>query len=151
MNIERFKTLTEAYGANPARWPEAERVAALLFAEQSAEARAVLQEALDFDRLLDGAETQPVTRALEDRILAAFPERKQTPARWFATFAVPARWLPARWLPAAAVAGSLVLGLLVGAALPGLVGVNDAASIDPALIALGGGDDEPWTDMGDGI
>lgn len=145
MNIERFKTLTEAYGANPARWPEAERVAALLFAEQSAEARAVLQEALDFDRLLDGAETQPVTRALEDRILAAFPERKQTPARWFATFAV-----PARWLPAAAVAGSLVLGLLVGAALPGLVGVNDAASIDPALIALGGGD-EPWNDMGDGI
>jgi hypothetical protein len=141
MNIQRFKVLIEAYGANPARWPEGERVAALLFAEQSAEARAVLQEAADFDRLLDTAETQPATRALEDRILAAFTERpveQRTP--WFAR----------RWIPAAAVACSLVLGLAVGAALPGLAGVSDTTTIDPALIALSGGDAD-WSDMSDGI
>lgn len=140
MNIERFKTLVEAYGANPARWPEGERVAASLFAEQSAEARGVLQDAAAFDRLLDTAETQPVTRALEDRILATFPERPvRERAAWFAL----------RWLPAAAVACSLALGLAVGAALPGLAGVSDAA-VDPALIALSGGDAD-WADMGDGI
>lgn len=140
MNIQRFKTLVEAYGANPARWPETERVAALLFAEQSAEARDVLQEAAAFDRLLDTAETQPATRALEDRILATFPER---------TARQRAPWFTQRWIPAAAVACSLALGLAVGAALPGLAGVNDTA-VDPALIALSGGDAD-WADMGDGI
>lgn len=141
MNIERFRILVEAYGADPARWPEAERVAALLFAEQSAEARAALQEAAAFDRVLDAAETQAATRDLEDRILATFPARtvkERTP--WFAP----------RRIPAAAVACSLALGLAVGAALPGLVGVGDAAAVDPALIALGGGDAD-WADMGDGI
>ncbi len=141
MNIQRFKTLVEAYGANPARWPEAERVAALLFAEQSAEARDMLQEAAAFDRLLDTAETQPASRTLEDRILATFPERtvkKRSP------------WFTQRWIPAAAVACSLVLGLAVGAALPGLAGVSDTTAVDPALIALSGGDAD-WADMGDGI
>ncbi|MDZ4866076.1 MAG: hypothetical protein SGI91_02035 [Alphaproteobacteria bacterium] len=140
MNIQRFKTLVEAYGANPARWPEAERVAALLFAEQSAEARDMLQEAAAFDRLLDTAETHPATRTLEDRILATFPER---------TAKQRAPWFTMRWIPAAAVACSLALGLAVGAALPGLAGVNDTA-VDPALIALSGGDAD-WADMGDGI
>jgi len=140
MNIERFRTLVEAYGANPARWPEAERVAALLFAEQSPEARDALQEAAAFDSLLDMAETQAATRALEDRILARFAER---PAERRTS------WLTLRWIPAAAVACSLALGLAVGAALPGLAGVNDNA-IDPALIALSGGEAD-WADMGDGI
>lgn len=141
MNIERFKILVESYGANPARWPEAERVAALLFAEQSAEARDALQEAAAFDRLLDTAETQAATRALEDRILATFPER---------TVKARAPWFTLRWIPAAAVACSLALGLAVGAALPGLVGVSDMSAVDPALIALSGGDAD-WNDMGDGI
>lgn len=140
MKIERFKTLIETYGANPARWPEAERVAALLFAEQSAEARDALQEAAAFDRLLDTGETEPATRALEDRILATFPER---------TVRGRAPWLTLRWIPAGAVACSLALGLAVGAALPGLAGVSDA-TVDPALIALSGGDAD-WADMDDGI
>jgi hypothetical protein len=140
MNIERFRSLLEAYGANPARWPETERVAALLFAEQSAEARDALQEAAAFDSLLDMAETQATTRALEDRILATFAERP--PAQL-------SPWFTLGWIPAAAAACSLALGLAVGAALPGLAGVNDNA-VDPALIALGGGEAD-WADMGDGI
>jgi hypothetical protein len=140
MNIERFRTMVEAYGANPARWPEADRVAALLFAEQSAEARAALQEAAAFDSLLDMAETQAATQALEDRILATFVERGAEGR---------ASWFTLRWIPAAAIACSLALGLAVGAALPGLAGVSDSA-VDPALIALSG-DDADWADMGDGI
>jgi hypothetical protein len=145
MNIERFKTLVEAYGANPARWPEAERVSALLFAEESADARAALREAATFDRLLDEAETQPATRALEDRILASLPERAPKPARWFDLGA------RTRWIPATAAAVSLLLGLLVGAAVPSLAGIGENGATDPALIALTGTGDEPWNDMGDGI
>jgi hypothetical protein len=140
MNIERFRILVEAYGANPARWPEAERVAALLFAEQSAEARDALQEAAAFDTLLDMAETQAASRALEDRILTTFAERPAVQR---------APWFTLRWIPAAAVACSLALGLAVGAALPGLAGVSENA-VDPALIALSGGEAD-WADMGDGI
>jgi hypothetical protein len=140
MNIQRFKALVEAYGANPARWPEAERVAALLFTEQSGEARDMLREATAFDRLLDTAESQATTRTLEDRILATFPAKVVKPRT---------HWFVQHWIPAAAVACSLALGLAVGAALPGLAGVNDTAA-DPALIALSGGDAD-WADMGDGI
>jgi len=144
MNIERFKVLVEAYGADPARWPEAERVAALLFAEESEEAREALAQAAMFDRVLDAAETQPSTRALEDRILATFSERKTVPV-------VMTIWGGLRWVQAGALAFSLALGLAVGAALPA-VALGDQSGPDPALIALtAGGDMDFWNDMGDGI
>jgi hypothetical protein len=142
MDIERFKVLIDAYGAAPARWPADEREAALSFAETDAEARRLLQDEAALDRMLDAADTLPATRALEDRILAAFPERlPRTGRRWLAVLAE-------QWVPGAAIACSLALGLLVGAALPGLVGVGDA---DPALIALGGLDADPLSEFGDGI
>ena len=37
MKAERFQAIVEAYGADPARWPEAERDAALVYAEQAGE------------------------------------------------------------------------------------------------------------------
>lgn len=146
MNIERFKALLEAYGANPGRWPEVERVAALLFVEQSAEARNLLAEAAAFDRVLDAAETQPATRALEERILAAFPEREAA----LRTGVAPVIFGGLRWLQAGALAFSLLLGLAVGAALPA-VALGDQDGADPALIALTAGGQDLWDDMGDGI
>ena len=143
MNIERFKALVDAYGASPARWPADERAAALSFAETAAEARRLLHGEAALDRLLDAADTLPATRALEDRILAAFPQRPpRTSRRWLAA-------LPEHWMPGAAIACSLALGLLVGAALPGLIGIGETG-VDPALIALGGFDADPMTELGDG-
>ena len=50
MKAERFQAIVEAYGADPARWPEAERDAALGYAGQTGEAaRAVLAEARALD------------------------------------------------------------------------------------------------------
>ena len=83
MKAERFQAIVEAYGANPARWPEAERDAALAWADQAgetaqamlAEARALdlglagytapLPDATAFDRALKGAEAAltPVPRS----------------------------------------------------------------------------------------
>jgi hypothetical protein len=145
MNIERFKILVEAYGADPSRWPEGERDAAVAFAETSPEARRLLAEAAALDRLLDAAETTPAARALEERILATFSERPRSFARWYDVLT--ARPLP--WLPGAAIAASLALGLMVGAALPGVAGIGDGAAVDPALIALGGGDADLWSEWGE--
>jgi hypothetical protein len=143
MEIERFKALIDAYGAAVARWPADEREAALSFAETDAEARRLLQDEAALDRLLDAADTLPATRALEDRILAAFPERPpQTRRRWLAALAE-------HWIPSAAIACSLALGLLLGAALPGLVGIGETG-VDPAQIALGGFDADPLSELGDG-
>ena len=50
MRAERFQAIVEAYGADPARWPEAERDAALVHADQAGEAaQAVLAEARALD------------------------------------------------------------------------------------------------------
>lgn len=55
MKAERFQMIVEAYGADPARWPEAERDAALAYANQAGEtARAVLAEARVLDVGLAG-------------------------------------------------------------------------------------------------
>jgi hypothetical protein len=38
---------------------------------------------------------------------------------------------------------------MVGAALPGVAGIGDGAAVDPALIALGGGDADLWSEWGE--
>lgn len=147
MNLERIKSLAEAYGANPARWPAAERADAEAFLAAEPEARRWLEEAAAIDRLLDAAETQKVTRALEDRILAHLPEPHVARAGLFAKLS---DLLPGSWAPASALACSLVLGLAVGATLPGIVGLADPQASDPALLALGDFDADVWGDLGDG-
>lgn len=149
MNIETFKSLLETYGADMRRWPESVREEANAFARSSSDAAHLLEGEAKFDRLLDAAETAPVTRDLEERILASFPERGQrtaTAGRWVAALADG----PMRWAQAAALAFSLALGLGVGAALPGWAGVGDPHDVDPALVALGNLDADLWNDMGDG-
>lgn len=147
MNLERIKTLTEAYGANPARWPNAERADAKAFLKTSPEAQRWLEEAASLDRLLDAAETQKVTRALEDRILTQLPERKAPRAGLLAKFA---DLLPGGWMPASALACSLALGLAVGATMPDIAGLGDPQGADPALLAFGDFDADAWGDLGDG-
>jgi hypothetical protein len=51
MNIDRFKVLLDGYGADPTRWPAAERAAAEAFARTSPEAASLMAAA----RALDGA------------------------------------------------------------------------------------------------
>lgn len=146
MNEERFKSLIEAYGANPDRWPQPERDAALKFAQSSPQAQRALDEAALFDRMLDAADTAPVTRDLEARILAKFPERKAALRTAWLDALIPAR----AWAQAAVLAASLGLGLLAGAALPGIIGLGDAPLADPALIAFSDVGGDLWDDLGDG-
>jgi hypothetical protein len=51
---ERLLEIIAAYGAEPGRWPAAERSAAEALLATSAEARSALEAARGLDRLLDG-------------------------------------------------------------------------------------------------
>lgn len=142
MTLERLQQLTEAYGAKPERWPEADQAAALALIASDPGARRLADEAAKIDRLLDEAASAPVTRALEERILARLPSHAKRSAGFaerigelFATRA---------WLPASALACSLALGLAVGALLPGFVGYGDPGPVDPALLAFGDAQGDFW-------
>lgn len=52
MKLERFKELTDSYGADLRRWPKAERDAANAVLEHSAQARLLLEAARTLDKAL---------------------------------------------------------------------------------------------------
>lgn len=53
MSLDRFRSIVAAYGADPERWPDAERDAAQALAGRSLDARRALDEARRLDRTLD--------------------------------------------------------------------------------------------------
>lgn len=145
---ERFRELLDAYGANPMRWPETEREAALALVEASAEARGLRDEVAAFDRLIDLADTAPATAKLEARILATFPPSSRASGlRAFLAGLIPGHPV---WVPASALALSLALGLAVGAFVPAIAGLGSARDQDTALIALGDADSGLWDDGEEG-
>lgn len=101
MTPERFETLLAAYGAEPRRWPEAERAAALALLAGDARMREALERERRLDRLLDGAATPRATPALVARL-------SSTPRRLRIGFAT----------QLAAMAAAAALGLFVGWSSP---------------------------------
>lgn len=129
MGLDRFHAMVEAYGGRPEHWPAAERAAALALLAVSAEARALRDEAVALDALLDRASVPAPSPALADRILAQAPVvASARPAPASAARAGPAvrlgRWLrlvlpeAADWRGAAALAASLLVGIAVGYLTP---------------------------------
>jgi hypothetical protein len=70
MQLNRFRGLLEAYGAEPRRWPPGERADAEELLARSPEARALLAEAAAIDALLDEA-AEPVMPARDAEALIA--------------------------------------------------------------------------------
>jgi hypothetical protein len=117
MDLARLKRLLEAHGAEPRRWPQDERRAALDLLARSAEARAAHEAAAALDRLLGTAseEDAAAAAALRARLsaLAAGSPRRTTP-RW-SLGPWPLRRL---WPQAAALAAAAVIGFVVGVGHP---------------------------------
>ncbi|HVY83809.1 MAG TPA: hypothetical protein VG943_01645 [Caulobacterales bacterium] len=114
MDAARFEAIVAAYGADAARWPEAERAAAQAFAQTSSEAQAILAEAHALDALLAAdADEAPVSVTLTRRLMRTIPS--PSPQRV--------------WGVAAALAACAVLGVVVG--------YNSPQGDDPAMTALG--------------
>lgn len=107
LNNERFRALIEAYGAAPARWPEAEREAALAFLEHSGEARELSDRAGELDAVLDGVPATVPSAALIGRLLAGRPAAALS-WRDLVFGAMPV------WRPATAFALVLLLGFGLG-------------------------------------
>jgi len=69
-DAERFRAVTEAYGADPARWPAEERAMMTVFqAQNPQEASRWLELAAAVDDALAEAAPQAPSRALRARIL----------------------------------------------------------------------------------
>jgi hypothetical protein len=75
MKTERFLALVAAYGADPRRWPEAERSAAeALVAAAPMTVRDALVEADLTDGLLHASRVRQPSTALRDRVIASAAE-----------------------------------------------------------------------------
>jgi hypothetical protein len=108
MTAERFAQIVDAYGADPRRWPDAERDAARAFAQAHPnEAQPKLAAAAMLDACLAADRVEPAGRSLQRRIVAS----ARRPGRRAARGARAVRW----WLPGAAIAGAGAAGLVAGA------------------------------------
>ncbi len=81
ISIARLRALVDAYGAEPRRWPAADRSAAERLVAGSAEARAVVAAAARLDRLLDLAPPPAPTPDLVARVLAARDRQRRSGLR----------------------------------------------------------------------
>ena len=120
MNIDRFKVLLDGYGADPARWPAAERAAAEAFARTSPEAASLIAAARALDRALECMPTaapalDPV--AVAAAASAAPQRRARQPRRSGFGFA---------WPNFAGLAAAMAVGFVVG--WTGMIGPLDTAT-----------------------
>lgn len=128
---ERLAAVIAAYGAEPARWPEADRrdLAVLL-----AEGGAALAEAKALDRLLAAVPKAAPGEDYVSRVMARIEAEAATPAPL-------ARAIGLGWSAAIPLAAALILGAYLGAAgdldplLPAAVTGAEADDGDPAGIA----------------
>lgn len=107
MTPERFHAIVNAYGANPRRWPPAERESALAWSTQHrSDTDATLVSADTLDALLACDTTSPPTPRLTRRIMAAAPGPRLFERRG-------ALWWSGLMFASAGVVGSLAGALAV--------------------------------------
>lgn len=117
LSYDRVKAILEAYGADPSRWPQAERTAMKQAVSGLAEFSALQDRQAALDRQLDRGRIHPDTAALEARILAGAPQAKPG-----------ARHSMREHIPAYAAAASLIAGSLLGFAVAAAAIDRDAAA-----------------------
>ena len=144
MNLERFDAIVAAYGASPARWPEAERAEAMNFLHRSPEAAALVAREEALDAILSASAIVAPSVELQARVLAtaAMTLRAPTPrgagwgaraSEWLASLGRDldaVEWGFASWRqPLAALGCAATLGFALGiaapAALDGTIGDED--------------------------
>tara|TARA_R110002072_G_scaffold4404_9_gene30918 strand:- start:657 stop:1058 length:402 start_codon:yes stop_codon:yes gene_type:complete len=127
MTNERFLQILSAYGANPQRWPSAERAQAEAFAARHCEewAEALAAEA-ELDALLGSGEGRPGD-LLQRRILRSLPQVEV--------------W---NWRAPLAAAAALVIGVMLGFSSGALITPTD--EVETYYADAFTGLDEDWVD-----
>lgn len=122
MTPERFRHITEAYGASPERWPESERDAALaLVNARDPQALAALAEARALDGMLDAHAVAQPSPELARRIIDSAPRQ---PERRF--------WRQPRiWFSGVGFVGAGAAGVAAGALLVSLLAPAPSLSDNP--------------------
>lgn len=118
MQLDRFRDLLDARGADPRRWPPADAAAAVDLLARSAEARAALTEAQGLEALLDALPAVEPSSSLRAAVLA-IPVDHPRPVRPRPRFG-PATWLARVSLGRRLVAGAVMatmLGMVIGVGL----------------------------------
>ena len=98
VTLKRLGTLLDAYGADPDRWPEQERAAALALIDSSSDARAMRDDALSLDSVLDFVEQPAISPALARRVQKLHRPARRNPLS--AIFAGLIPWMHDRFRPA---------------------------------------------------
>ncbi len=112
MESRRLAGILDAYGADPGRWPDAERDAARALLADSAEATAHRDAAAALDTVLNAAAAPAPSPELMAAILTA-----AEPSGWRGWVAGFWPFGPV-WQPVSALATAAVLGMVIGAAAP---------------------------------
>jgi len=113
----RFRDIVDAYGADPSRWPEAERAAAAIFARNNPEIAAPI---LDQARALDAWLDMDAVEVSEDDVLdaharavSAFVDAHIDTADVLPLKAARARPVPIMWATGVALA-ACIAGAVIG-------------------------------------
>jgi hypothetical protein len=116
----RFTRLLEAYGADQARWPTGERMAAQRHLSSNATAQRLLASARELDLALAAAAPPPISAGLESRVLADFDRlQRRWSLRKSLVSAADIVWPGAPlWQPAAVFGLALAVGIAVAIVAP---------------------------------
>lgn len=126
MTPERFRHLTEAYGAMPQHWPQAERTEAeALLAQRDPQALAALANASSLDLLLSEHRVAAPGNDLIRRIVESAPGSSMNKPGWKK---------PNRWLSGVGFVGVGIAGIAAGALIISLTAsVSGTAGGPPSL------------------
>jgi anti-sigma factor RsiW len=138
----RLAEVLAAYGADPARWPAAERDRLIAHVESTPDLQALLIEAREIDQILASVKAPSVPAGAAARLLAQAGQQKPkaTVIPFVRARARPSIW---SWGAAAALAASFGLGIFLGTTNFGAhLGDSDVVEIDDPIV-LTGVDDAP--------
>lgn len=141
MPLDRFRSLLDAYGAAPERWPGEERAAATALLADSGDARTLRRAAMSLDDALDLVEAPALSPELARRVEDLVYQRPAMVAQPLITrpsLAHRLRIWRAAWRPAI-LAASGALGLAVGIAAAQPPQTTNTAFDTVELSALAGG------------
>jgi len=139
MTSDQFRRLLDTYGADPARWPPAERTAAEALIDVSADARALWLAAQRLDMLFATDRTPAASPAEKSAISeAALGRIRRLPRRSFDW-----RFLFSREVEAA-FAAAVLAGLFAGFAFGPALDPPSQHSVPALALLLGENDVDGW-------
>ena len=130
MDRARLAAILEAFGAEPAHWPAAERAAALRLIQSDAALQAAQSAERELDRMLAFAPAGEVSDALKRKLLEAAPTPLPRPLARKREMRPRGQWLPAFGGALALRPAILMIAIVIGLGAGALVPLADTTSPD---------------------